>query len=141
MVDEQAAADATPSVIIALASGINLAHEVGYLESGLTTSPEMLVFTVEMMGTMRRFARGVSLESDSLGLEVIHQVGPGGETFARDHTAARFRDSWKSVVLNRKRFDDWVVDRSRGLRARLSEKTICLMEQGERAVGEADSHA
>ena len=57
IMDEQAAADATSSVIVALLSGQHLAHDVGYLEAGLTTSPEMIVFTDEVIdrtGTSRR---------------------------------------------------------------------------------------
>ena len=56
--DEQAAADAAFSVLVALLAGNNLVHDVGYLEAGLTTSPEMIVFTAEMISMMRRFMGG-----------------------------------------------------------------------------------
>jgi trimethylamine:corrinoid methyltransferase-like protein len=35
-VDEQAASDATFSVLVALLSGQHLVHDVGYIEAGLT---------------------------------------------------------------------------------------------------------
>jgi len=138
VMDEQAAADAAVSVLFALMTGTNLAHDVGYLESGLTTSPEMIVFTGEMIGMMRRFARGVSSDSEPLGLEVIHRVGPGGEYVSTDHTMAHFRDFWQPSLQNRRRFDDWIVDSWRDLGARLREKAVCLMEEGGSAVGEGD---
>jgi trimethylamine--corrinoid protein Co-methyltransferase len=76
--DEQAAADAVFSTLVALQSGTNLVHDVGYLEAGLTNSPEMIVFTCEMIGMLRRFQEGFAIDEENLALEVIHKVGPGG---------------------------------------------------------------
>ena len=129
VMDEQAAADAAVSVLLALMTGTNLVHDVGYLEAGLTTSPEMMVFTAEMIGAMRRFAEGVSLDGESLALEAIDQVGPGGDFLATDHTMAHFRKLWQPSLLSRVRADEWVAGGQRLLRDRLREKTVALMDR------------
>ena len=41
--DEQAAADAAHWVLMSALAGANLVHDLGYLESGLTSSFDMLV--------------------------------------------------------------------------------------------------
>src|SRR5690606_15542891 len=90
--DEQAAADATFSALVALLAGHNLVHDVGYLEAGLTTSPEMIVFSAEAIAMMRRFTGGMLLDAESLALDVIHKVGPGGDFLTAKHTLKHFRD-------------------------------------------------
>jgi len=129
VMDEQAAADATFSVLVALLTGTNLAHDIGYLEAGLTTSPEMTVFTAETISMMRRFMEGVSLDAESLALEVIHQVGPGGDFLTARHTLKHFRELWQPALISRQRMDDWATDGSRRLGERLREKTVSIIEE------------
>ena len=49
----------------------NLNHDVGYLESGLTGSPEMMVLTNEIISMTRRFVEGVRVDDEALAGEVI----------------------------------------------------------------------
>ena len=128
VMDEQAAADADFSVLIALLAGHNLVHDVGYLEAGLTTSPEMIVFTAEVIAMMRRFVGGFSLDAESLALDVIHQVGPGGDFLTARHTLRHFRELWQPMLWDRQRADAWSASGSKRLGDRLRDKTISLME-------------
>ncbi len=129
--DEQAAADAAFSVLASLLAGSNLVHDVGYLEAGLTTSPEMIVFTAEMIDMMRRFMNGVTLDAESLALDVIHCVGPGGEFISTDHTMEHFRDFWEPTLFNRQRVDDWLEAGGKRLRDQLREKTVAILDEHE----------
>jgi len=128
VMDEQAAADAAFSVLVALLAGNNLVHDVGYLEAGLTTSPEMIVFTAEMISMMRTFQAGISLDAESLALEAIHQVGPGGDFLTARHTLEHFRELWQPTLLDRRRAADWVAGGSKRLDQRLREKTVEIIE-------------
>ncbi|MFQ6102536.1 MAG: trimethylamine methyltransferase family protein [Anaerolineae bacterium] len=128
VMDEQAAADATFSVLVALLTGTNLVHDVGYLEAGLTTSPEMIVFTAEMISMMRRFVEGFSLDAEALALEVIHQVGPEGDFLTTQHTLRHFRELWQPTLWDRQRADAWNAAGGKRLGDRLREKTVSLME-------------
>ena len=127
--DEQAAADAASSVLVALLAGNNLVHDVGYLEAGLSTSPEMIVFTAEMIAMMRHFMGGMSLDAESLALEVIHKVGPGGDYLTQKHTLEHFRELWQPELFDRRRAEEWVATGSRRLGERLREKTVTLIEE------------
>jgi len=127
--DEQASADAVFSTNVALQSGTNLVHDVGYLEAGLTNSPEMIVFTCEMISMLRRFQEGFAIDSENLALQVIHRVGPGGNFLTEDHTVEHFREYWQPTLLTRQRFDSWKEEGAMTLGQRVREKTIGLMEQ------------
>jgi trimethylamine--corrinoid protein Co-methyltransferase len=125
--DEQAAADAVLSVLIALQSGTNLAHDVGYLEAGLSCSPEMMVFTCEAIGMLRLFDQGITVDSQSLALEVIQAVGPGGNFLTEEHTVEHFREYWQPSLFSRQRFDSWKRDGASSLGRRVREKTVELL--------------
>jgi trimethylamine--corrinoid protein Co-methyltransferase len=129
IMDEQAAADAVASTIMAFLTGSNLAHDVGYLESGVTTSPEMIVFTAEVIDMLEHFMNGISLDPESLALEVIHRVGPGGHYLADDHTLKHFREFWQPTLFDRQRAEGWIKAGSKRLGKRLREKTIAIMEE------------
>ena len=127
-IDEQAAADGAFSVLVALLAGINLVHDVGYLEAGLTTSPEMIVLTAELISMMRRFVNGFSLDAEALALEVIHKVGPGGNFLTEKHTLCHFREFWQPTLWDRRRADDWAAAGGKRLADRLRERTVSLIE-------------
>jgi len=127
--DEQAAADAAFSVLVALLAGNNLVHDVGYLEAGLTTSPETIVFSAEMISMMRRFMGGMTLDAEALALDVIQAVGPGGDFLAADHTFKHFREHWQPTLFDRRRAAEWVAKGSQRLGNRLREKTLNIIAE------------
>jgi trimethylamine--corrinoid protein Co-methyltransferase len=129
VMDEQAAADCAVSVMVALLAGNNLVHDVGYLEAGLTTSPEMIVFAAEMIGMMRHFMAGISLDADALALEVIHAAGPGGDFLTARHTLRHFRELWQPTLFDRRRTEDWLAAGGKRLGERLREKTVAIVDE------------
>jgi trimethylamine---corrinoid protein Co-methyltransferase len=129
VVDAQAAADAQFSVLVALLARTNLNHDVGYLESGLTGSPEMIVLTNEIISMSRRFAQGVRIDDEALAVAVVHDVGPGGEFLSHDHTLAHWRELWLPQLFNRQRLASWEKTGSRNINARLREVTLALMDE------------
>jgi trimethylamine---corrinoid protein Co-methyltransferase len=129
IIDGQAAADAQFSVMVALLARTNLNHDVGYLESGLTGSPEMMVLTNEIIAMNRRFAGGVRLDEETLALDAIHEVGPGGEFMSHDHTLAHWRDLWLPNLFDRQRLGPWLEQGAPSINSRLREATIALMDE------------
>jgi trimethylamine--corrinoid protein Co-methyltransferase len=128
VIDAQAAADAQFSVLVALLAKTNLNHDVGYLESGLTNSPEMMVLTDEIISMTRPFTQGVRLDEDTLALGVIDEVGPGGQFTTHEHTMSFWRDLWAPNLFDRQRLDRWETKGSKDTNARLREKTVAILE-------------
>ncbi|MGD2156318.1 MAG: trimethylamine methyltransferase family protein [Anaerolineales bacterium] len=128
VVDGQAAIDAQFSTLVALLAVTNLNHDVGYLESGLTHSPEMMVLTDEIISMNRRFISGTRLDAENLALDVIHEVGPGGDFMSHDHTFTHFRELWIPRIFDRQQFPNWESSGAKDLNMRLKERTLALME-------------
>ena len=105
--DQQAAAEGALWVLLAAQSGGNLIHDVGYIESGLTASYEMLVAMDEVVGLVQRFMEGVEVSEETLALDVIDQVGPGGHFLGEMHTLHHFRENWYPHLFDRRNRAGW----------------------------------
>lgn len=122
-VDAQAGAEAAVSILMATLSGANLVHDIGYLESGLTSSMEMILLGDELVPMCRRLARGVDLSDEAFALDLIDQVGPGGGYLDTRHTRDHFRTAhWIPRYLDRRRHDAWAADGSPALADRLNKE-------------------
>jgi len=120
-VDAQAGAEATMSILAALLSGGNLVHDVGYLESGLTSCMEMILLGDEIIPMCRRYVRGIALDHGAFAADLIDQLGPGGLFLDTEHTRENFRTAhWIPRFLDRRRWDDWHADGSPTLYDRLN---------------------
>ena len=128
VIDGQAAVDAQFSVLVALQAKTNLNHDVGYLESGLTNSPEMMVLTDEIISMNRKFMQGVRIDDDMLGLQAIEEVGPGGQFMSHSHTLKHWRELWVPKLFDRQRLDKWEARGAKNLNARLREATLQILD-------------
>jgi trimethylamine--corrinoid protein Co-methyltransferase len=128
VIDGQAAVDAQFSVLIALLAKTNLNHDVGYLESGLTHSPEMMVLTNEIIAMNRNFIEGVCIDDEALAVNVIGEVGPGGNFMTHEHTLHHWRELWAPKIFDRQRLDMWSKHGSKDTNAAIREATIGLLQ-------------
>ncbi len=121
--DEQAAAEAMMSIFSAALSGANLVHDVGYLENGLIGSFEMLVASNEFIAMAKHFVKGVEVNPETLAVDVIEKVGPGGNFVAERHTKNHFREvEWFPKLMDRQNLSDWELHGSKPMRQRVNER-------------------
>ena len=106
--DEQAALEGALSILFAALSGGDLCHDVGYIESGMTGSLQHLVMMDEAISMVRRIMRGIEVTPETLAINVIESVGPGGHFLAEDHTLKHYKaESWFPKLMDRTRWQDW----------------------------------
>jgi trimethylamine--corrinoid protein Co-methyltransferase len=105
--DLQAGFESALWILWTALSGANLVHDIGYVESGLTCSLEMIVACDEIIGYVRRLMRGITITPETLALDVIHEVGPRGGYLGAAHTAKHYRDVWYPRVLDRRPHHTW----------------------------------
>jgi trimethylamine--corrinoid protein Co-methyltransferase len=129
VLDEQAAVEAMFSVLAAQLSGVNLAHDVGYLESGLTTSLEMVVLGDELIAMTDHLMQGMEVGEDTLLLGEIDRVGPGGHYLKTDETVKRFRDYWFPSLLSRKTRERWLEAGGTTLGQRLNARVTEILAE------------
>jgi trimethylamine---corrinoid protein Co-methyltransferase len=109
--DEQAAMEATINIATAALIGGNMIHDVGYIESGLTSSLAMMVASDEIIDMVKRILRGIPVLDDTKALDVIDHVGPGGHYLYEDHTYQRFKQEiWRPKLLDRLNWDNWKLE-------------------------------
>ncbi len=107
VLDEQAAIEYALSIYSAALSGANLVHDVGFLETGMSASLEGLVMGDEIIGYVKNIIKGIRVDDETLALDLIDKVGPGGHFLGETHTFDHFRDFWNLTVINRDRYQMW----------------------------------
>jgi trimethylamine--corrinoid protein Co-methyltransferase len=122
VMDGQAALESLLSVVMAKLCGSNLVHDVGYMESGLTCSFEMIVLTDELVALIDNMMKGIEIDDETLMLDEIDDVGPGGHFLNTTSTLARFRDFWYPNLLDRSLRTTWLEKGGTTLEERLSDK-------------------
>lgn len=121
--DEQAAIEAALSIMAAGLSGANLIHDVGFLESALIGSHEMVVLSDEVVGMVKRFLSGVEVNAETLALDVIKEVAPGGNFLAHEHTARNMRKAiWFPKLMDRGKYDSWKESGAKTMGDRIRER-------------------
>lgn len=71
---------------VALAGGNYIHHAAGMLESMLAVSYEQFAIDNDINGMVLRALRGIAVNDDTLALDVIKAVGPGGNYLTQRHT-------------------------------------------------------
>lgn len=83
-------------------------HAAGWVDGGLTASYEKFVIDMENLAMFAGYLDGFDLTKESLALDMIAEVGPGGHHFATPHTQARYRDAFYATSLaDRQGYDAW----------------------------------
>jgi len=132
MFDEQAAMEATINIATATLSGGNMIHDVGYLEQGLTSSPDMMVASNEIIDMVKRIMKGIDVSDAGKALDVIDEVGPGGHYLEHDHTYSRFKtEIWRPDLIDRQVFENWEASGSKTYRDRVHERVVEILDAEE----------
>ena len=105
-------------------SGANLVHDVGYTESGMTGSLFQLVMSDEIIGMSRRISQGIEVNEETLAVEAIDRVGPGGNFLSDDHTMNHFRkEHWRPKLMDRWNYETRATQGRKTMAERIREKT------------------
>jgi len=131
-VDQQAAIEGAISLLMAGLSGANLVHDVGYIESAMTGSHEMLVMCDEILGMVKHIVRGIEVDEEHLGLDVVDAVGPMGEFVSEEHTRRHFRSQfWMPRLMSRHRLHAWEAQGRPTLGDRVQARAVELLDTHE----------
>lgn len=127
--DQQAGLEATFNLLINGLAGANLIHDLGYIGSGAATSMEMLLLCNESVGMIRHILKGLEITSETLALDVIEKVGPGGNYFAEEHTFNHFKKTlYTPEILNRYGYDKWKEQGAKTYGERANQKVRDILE-------------
>jgi len=108
VLDQQAGAEIALSCLMGGLSGGNLLHDAGYLESGMTSSYESILLNNEIIGEVKQILKGIEVNRETLAVDVIDKVGPGGNFLIEEATLKNFKKIWYPKYLDRQRYHAWV---------------------------------
>ena len=108
-VDAQAAYESEMSLWGAILGHANLVkHGAGWMEGGLVASYEKMIVDAELLQMMSEFLQPIVVDDDTLALDAIAEVGPGGHFFGAAHTLARYETAFYApMVSDWRNFETW----------------------------------
>jgi trimethylamine--corrinoid protein Co-methyltransferase len=108
--DLQAGVEKAQSVIqVALAGANFIHHAAGMLEDMSTIAYEQFVMDNELLGMAMRAVRGIEVNDETLALDAIDRVGPGGHYLMDEHTLRYMRTEhyYPSAIFDRQGREMW----------------------------------
>lgn len=130
--DQQAAFDISTQLYTAILNGSNLNYFLGYLESAMSSSLEMLVYGNEAIGFLRRIKKGIEISAETLAVDVIAEVGPGGAFLSHDHTFNNYTELWQPDSFVRTTYDKWSGEGKKDFYTRANEIVLNIISAGPR---------
>lgn len=125
--DQQASLEASMRLLMSALTGGNLVHDVGYLESGLTTSFEQVIVSNEVIGMVRRITQGFEINEEELALDLIDATGPGGDFLSSEHTLKHFKKNWNPDLILRVPYEKWQASGGKDLGSRARERVQTIL--------------
>ncbi len=132
VLDQQAASEAAFSILMSAMSGANLIHDVGYLGQGLIGNPAAIVMCDELISYVRRLLRGIVIDDETIPMDMIRKLGPGGNYLPEMHTAQHHRkEFWRPRLFNRQSPDGWLAAGGIGYGEAVTRKTRQILATHE----------
>ena len=132
VLDAQAGAEAAFHALAQAQAGLNLIHDVGYMDMSMACGLEQLVLGNEIIGMVKRFLNGIEVSRDRIALEVIARVGHGGHFLGEEHTMQYFKaEQWRPSLFTRKPHKYWEAEGAKDTRTRVREKIQNILETHE----------
>ena len=101
--DVQCGAEKMLTWVTRLLKGTVLGMALGSLHTGAAVSLEQMVIDADLLKTAQRLFQGLRVNEDTLALEALRRVGPGGDFLMDEHTLRWMRsgEHYYSDLVNR----------------------------------------
>jgi len=113
VLDTQAGYERARTILTQISTKPDIALGMGGLEGARMTSAEALVIDNEIIDYALRFVEGFEVNEDTLAVDIIDKVGPGGIYLGEKHTVQHFRERWMSRLSDISSYETWEKQGSR----------------------------
>jgi trimethylamine--corrinoid protein Co-methyltransferase len=137
------------SAIVALLSGAEGIGAQGIVGADQGTSLEQLVIDNEWASAIDHIFRlGFEVSEETLAVDLIQEVGIGGNYLAEEHTVRHMRQTyWPATVFNQASWEAWMRDGGKDVYARAHQRVQEILEDhyppepllSPRVIGELDA--
>jgi trimethylamine--corrinoid protein Co-methyltransferase len=126
--DAQAGAEAAFQCLSSAAIGSGLIHDCSsWMDHGNLVSPEFMVLANDIVTSVKHYMEGIPVTKETLALDIIDKVGPGGHYLKEQHTMDNFRKIKYSDLFERQVYANWQSAGSKKLEDRLQDLTLQKM--------------
>ena len=138
--DAQAAYESVMTMLPAVLGRVNFVlHAAGWLENGLTAGYEKFILDCEMLGMYHKLSKGIDFSEDSLAMDSLREVEPGGHHLGTQHTMRNFTTAfYRSELFDYADIDQWIEDGSRTAVKQASEHLVKLLDEYQAPALDAD---
>jgi trimethylamine--corrinoid protein Co-methyltransferase len=132
--DAQAAYESMQTMLPTVLAGTDFVlHSAGWLEAGLAAGYAKFAMDLEQVAMLRRFAQGIDLSAEGLGLEAVREVGPGGHYLGCAHTLRRYTDAFFLPELaDNASFEQWLAEGATDLDQRATARARRMLDAWEK---------
>ena len=110
-------------------AGANMIYGAGQLETGIVVDYGQLVMDNEFIGMMKYVLKGIPVNDETIGVDVIREIGPFGHFLDHDHTFRHMKTSQTHPeLIDRRVRADWKASGGKSLYDRAWEKARHILE-------------
>ncbi len=80
--------------------GADFSVGLGLLETFTLLYPEKILFDNEIFNSVKAITEGVRVDSETLAIDEIIAVGPGGHFLGREYTRKKLRELWQPGIVH-----------------------------------------
>jgi len=107
-VDAQAGLETMQNVLMGVLAGCNMiAHTMGVLDAIMTISYEKMIIDEEILKRALYLSKPVNFTEEDLGVQLIGEIGHGGNFIAHDNTLKNCRSVFQPGVSHWGSYEDW----------------------------------
>jgi trimethylamine--corrinoid protein Co-methyltransferase len=111
VVDAQSGLERGVTLLMGALAGADTFGHMGILGADQAGSLQQLIVDDRMAAYVKQVLRGLSVDEETLALDVIKEVGIGGNFLGEEHTHRHFRQElWFPIAFDRRRWDEWWAD-------------------------------
>jgi trimethylamine--corrinoid protein Co-methyltransferase len=131
VLDQQSGIEVTISLLTALLGGANIVHDIGFMDAGMQGSMEIMAIANDVLGFLRAATAGVTVNEETLALDVVEELGPSGDYLSHDHTFAHFREAHYSDLADKWSHSQWIDRGGTTMEERAAEKVDEILARHE----------
>jgi len=88
--------------------GYDIIGGLGLLDACTVFTPEQIIIDVEIARMLQRLAQGIEVNDETLALDLIHKIGPGGNYLAEKHTLKHLKEEhYLPTITDRRSYETW----------------------------------
>ncbi len=131
--DAQATYESQMAIWSSVWAHANLIHHAfGWLEGGLCASFEKFIIDAEMLQGMVEVLKPIEINDDTLGINSMKEVGPGGHFFSSQLTMERYQtEFYRPFLSDWRNFETWHEDGATDATQRANQTYRKLLEEFE----------